>query len=1378
MKRVAPAGVTTVARRGPPMGLRACARVLRTATLPWRCLSPSVATSPPGSARAAHVVRALSAGALAPFARSPPAGYRQGRGVPGSRVPPHARTASVARAASSSSASSDGLRGSLSARAADAIVSSWRDDDERRDEIPSSRDVETETETDAPPTDGAPVVDARYPWYARSFWTEQVTGPAVKQSARLMAKRLDFDDPLGVDLTLRGASSSAKRDGVSKSTPKSTSKRRLTLYDYALEVKQTHPKKVLLIRVGEFYEALGFDAVLLVMHAGLNPMGTTGVPRAGCPLVKVQETLDRLTNKGFAVVVCEEVPSMNPYGQRAPPKERYVAAVCTPASPQYVVGAADAGDDVAFDGDAPPPVVAAAATANGYTLISVEPDLRRATVLEGLTAESAAAKLAASGHAPPLYRHASLDGGFGARGGAAAGVSGPTRRLRMEIGNILSAARDARGDGGELGGGYAAHQRYDAKDPAKGILEIVRREYNMPPDAAFEIVKAGGGPGSNVASAGANAEPSSRRPYPLSLATAQQLGVLPTRSVPPLLSHVLPASAGAPAACRAYMQELLLHPPPLDTARAISNACAALTSLTPADGAVPRLEVTPPAKIAKLLRTREGSHVFFAELSAMARAVRLTLEHDSSKTRFAGESLLNPTSLKVGRPVDRESLVAACASAEAIVAGVVAAEVLESPFADASRIITDESRSGEDPESMYREKSDVFLSSDEYAEESSDDESSDDADDFAADAPPRLKHLPSRFLRLNEPWRGRVRREVVADAVEEVESAARELSKAIDQDLAPVLRRTEEAATGSRKKRAACFLEHDQRNNALWLRHLSASEARSLIDDGVPLLHPVDRWGKEISDRWSTERVERAADAYRVAAVRAGGAVSSALRALAEALDDHVSDLIAAATFSAIATAVSLHAKHALKRGWHSSTLLDEDDVTTPWTMKRLTPFWMPRDGSAVPNDVTVSGVIVLTGPNMAGKSTVLRATACAALLSNCGLFVPAETAVVPHFDNLVARMSSTDSPAEGLSSYAVEMAEVSTMLDVVTPKSLVFIDELGRGTEAAHGTAMGGAVIEALDAAGARGMFATHLHGVLDLPLRVSPFVTRAKMETVETVETEDDAEHTRRLAPTWRVVPGECRESLALQTATDMGVRADVVARGKALLGDVLANERSRYGGGISALDGIDDESRLSLTSRPEGNEAEFSATSASNEKRAKKKTRALSIASLRSALAEEFESLLAASETEREETQGSIDLGFSKPRNSTNAKDLKERVGYVGFDETPSAASGAWTCVYVLRRADGWAYCGETDDLAKRLETHRATARRESSARSDSKNRNKSTKIECVFVTVPKTSGGKSAARLLESRVIRRLANEDAPLLSGRDARNVSFGSGGAE
>ena len=441
--------------------------------------------------------------------------------------------------------------------------------------------------------------------------------------------------------------------------------------------------------------------------------------------------------------------------------------------------------------------------------------------------------------------------------------------------------------------------------------------------------------------------------------------------------------------------------------------------------------------------------------------------------------------------------------------------------------------------------------------------------------------------------------------------------------------------------------------------------------------------------------------------------------------------------------------------------------MSTPWTTKNLTPFWMPRDGGAVPNDVAVSGLVLLTGPNMAGKSTVLRTTAASALLAACGLFVPADAAAVPHFDSLVVRMSSTDSPAEGLSSYAVEMAEVRSMLDVVTPESLVFIDELGRGTEAAHGTAMGGAVVEALDAAGARGMFATHLHGVLDLPLRVSPFVTRAKMETVpEAVPEAGPREHTprrTRLVPTWRVVPGECRESLALQTATDMGVRADVVARGEALLGDVLANERARYAGARDR----EDRSDRSSSSRP----GDFERGGANEIVRATR-SRFVSLETLRSALAEEFESLLANGGSVTKESRG-LDPG------AETAEKIEANVGYVGFDETPSAASGAWTCVYVLRRADGWAYCGETDDLARRLETHRVAARRETGGRERAKDApSRGREIECVFVNVPKTSGGKSAARLLESRVIRRLAMLDAPLLSGRDARNVSFGSGMAE
>ena len=226
--------------------------------------------------------------------------------------------------------------------------------------------------------------------------------------------------------------------------------------------------------------------------------------------------------------------------------------------------------------------------------------------------------------------------------------------------------------------------------------------------------------------------------------------------------------------------------------------------------------------------------------------------------------------------------------------------------------------------------------------------------------------------------------------------------------------------------------------------------------------------------------------------------------------------------------------------------------------------------------------------------------------------------------------------------------------------------------------------------------------------------------------------------------------------------------VARGEALLGDVLANERARYAG---ARDREDREDRSSSSSSSSSRPGDAERNGLNDVVRATR-SRFVSLETLRSALAEEFESLLAkknGTSVDRRESRG-----HEKTPGAETAEKREANVGYVGFDETPSAASGAWTCVYVLRRADGWAYCGETDDLARRLETHRAAARRERAKDAPSRGR----EIECVFVNVPKTSGGKSAARLLESRVIRRLTMLDAPLLSGRDARNVSFGSGMAE
>ena len=479
--------------------------------------------------------------------------------------------------------------------------------------------------------------------------------------------------------------------------------------------------------------------------------------------------------------------------------------------------------------------------------------------------------------------------------------------------------------------------------------------------------------------------------------------------------------------------------------------------------------------------------------------------------------------------------------------------------------------------------------------------------------------------------------------------------------------------------------------------------------------------GKEIADRWSTPRVEAATEAYRVASARAGRAVADALKTLADDLGAHVGDLVGAATFSVVAAAISLHAtsarrarlasrraplrgrrRHAVDRGGALSVL----DVARRRGVERRS-----RGRRHSPHRTQHGWKI---------HHPRRRRRVCAPRLVR--LTRPGASRRVPHFDSLVVRMSSTDSPAEGLSSYAVEMAEVGQMLDVVTPRSLVFIDELGRGTEASHGTAMAGAVIEALDAAGARGVFATHLHGLLDLDLDLSPFARRARMETATVAG--------GRVAPTWRMVPGECRESLALQTAVDMGVNDAVVRRSEALLRRVIEREetaKTRVGGTASGDRGGEADESVAASTRT---------------------TAAPAPARCAPPLSELFASLVDAASSS---SGGSIDPSTA---------------GVVGVDDVPPAAARAWTCVYVLRRSDGWAYCGETDDLAGRLAAHRSLARR-GGAKCD---------VECAFVSVPREAGGKSAARALETRVIERFRREGTPLLSGSDGRNTSFGSAG--
>uniref|UniRef100_A0A383W7S3 DNA mismatch repair proteins mutS family domain-containing protein n=1 Tax=Tetradesmus obliquus TaxID=3088 RepID=A0A383W7S3_TETOB len=204
--------------------------------------------------------------------------------------------------------------------------------------------------------------------------------------------------------------------------------------------------------------------------------------------------------------------------------------------------------------------------------------------------------------------------------------------------------------------------------------------------------------------------------------------------------------------------------------------------------------------------------------------------------------------------------------------------------------------------------------------------------------------------------------------------------------------------------------------------------------------------------------------------------------------------------------------------------------------LKGLWPFWMVgSDSSTIKNDVALDGFMLLTGPNMAGKSTVLRAVAAAALCGCVGLAVPAAPgSTLPCLDAVVLRTFSGDAPQEGLSAFAVEMKEMTYVLSEVRPHSLVLVDELGKGTEAVWGTALAAEILQTLAASGASGIFATHLHLLL-------PLLERQQQQQQQPSGPAPWA--AKRLEPTMRLEPGACTESLTLEVAEQQGMPASVL-------------------------------------------------------------------------------------------------------------------------------------------------------------------------------------------------------------------------------------------
>ena len=206
------------------------------------------------------------------------------------------------------------------------------------------------------------------------------------------------------------------------------------------------------------------------------------------------------------------------------------------------------------------------------------------------------------------------------------------------------------------------------------------------------------------------------------------------------------------------------------------------------------------------------------------------------------------------------------------------------------------------------------------------------------------------------------------------------------------------------------------------------------------------------------------------------------------------------------------------------------------------------RGAPFVPNNTELDEndnmIAIITGQNMAGKSTYMRQNALITLMAQIGSFVPASEATIGIIDNIFTRIGASDDLASGQSTFMVEMNEVADILKNATPKSLIILDEVGRGTSTFDGMSIARAVLEYISKfIGAKTLFATHYH---ELTTMVSEF-KNMKNYNIAVKRHGDDITFLRR------IVPGAADESYGIEVAKLAGVPENIIKRAKQILENV---------------------------------------------------------------------------------------------------------------------------------------------------------------------------------------------------------------------------------
>jgi DNA mismatch repair protein MutS len=256
----------------------------------------------------------------------------------------------------------------------------------------------------------------------------------------------------------------------------------------------------------------------------------------------------------------------------------------------------------------------------------------------------------------------------------------------------------------------------------------------------------------------------------------------------------------------------------------------------------------------------------------------------------------------------------------------------------------------------------------------------------------------------------------------------------------------------------------------------------------------------------------------------------------------------------------------------HSGDELMAADARHPVVERHASDAFVPNDISL---DASTRQLIVLTGPNMGGKSTYLRQTALLCLMAQAGSFVPARSAKLPVIDRIFARVGASDNIARGQSTFMVEMQETANILHSATSRSLLILDEIGRGTATFDGLSLAWAVAEHLASGRVRPktIFATHYHELTDL----ADALPNVANFHVVVREWQDDIIFLRK------VVPGRSDRSYGIHVARLAGLPPAVVARAREILNGLERDELSRGGRPSLNVSGSDATRQLGLFQAP---------------------------------------------------------------------------------------------------------------------------------------------------------------------------------------------------